>query len=134
MWHPVGVSRSPAWILGFVSYGSVYPHFVQGFVVYAEVVGYLVNDRRSHLGDHFLVGFADVLDGPLEQGYLVGQREVVVVAVGQRDALIESEQRLFLLDAGAYELRGRSPVLDHYVEVVHAIQERRGEFLNRLHY
>src|SRR6266540_5099207 len=67
---------------------------VQAFLVDAEVVADLVDDRDGDLAGNLLLVRAGVDDRQPKQGDRVGQRErVVAESLGQRDAVIDAQQR-----------------------------------------
>ncbi len=65
------------------------------FLAETEVVADLVNQRFADLDDELVLVFGFALVRPLEDQDLIGQRVAVVpTPLGERDALVEAEQRV----------------------------------------
>jgi hypothetical protein len=72
-WRPVAVIPW-VWLWSCPMPTRLVPaELVQALVIYAEVVGDLVDYRHSHFLDHFLARHADVQDGLAEDGDPVRQ-------------------------------------------------------------
>ncbi len=89
-----------------VDQGLAVPQLLKPLVIDSEVVGEFVEDGDSHLvGD--LVRQEGALEGPLEDDDLIGQGQLIVHSLGQRDPDIEAEERV----AREIEFMVRSPRL-----------------------
>src|SRR6185312_14485092 len=92
-------------------------------VVDAEVVGDLVHDGDRDLLDHVVLGLADRQDRlPVEGDPVRQQAAVVVPALGQRDAFVQTEQvrvvRVPLLDQHDHVVHQPGQLLGHLVQGV----------------
>src|SRR6185312_15745936 len=92
-------------------------------VVDAEVVGDLVHDGDRDLVDHVVLGRADRQDRlPVEGDPVRQQAAVVVSALGQRDAFVQTEQvrvvRVALLDQHDHVVHQPGELLGHLVQGV----------------
>src|SRR5690606_34378156 len=71
----------------------------------AEVVADFVDERLADGHDRIVVVLARILDRALEKGDLVGQGVAVrPLSFGERDALVEAEQRVRRLDVDRRQL------------------------------
>lgn len=105
---------------------------MQAVVVNAEVMRDFVDDRNLHLADDVLVGLADGFDGLLEESNLVGQNHVVVVAVGEGQALVQAEKEVPVLDTGTDKLLPAGCVVHNDVNIVETHAQVFGDAVESL--
>jgi hypothetical protein len=109
---------------------SGHAEFVEAVVVDAEVVANFMENGDSHLFANVIVGIANGLDVVLIDADAVGKDEVVVLAaLGQRDAMVEPEEKVSLLDAGVVEVDLGGGILDDEVDVVDLTADGVGDLV-----
>ena len=97
-----------------------------------EVVADLVDQRLADRDDDVVFVLARVFDRSLKERDLVGQHVAVrPLALGQRRALIEPEQRVGRLDLDLGQLLGRRLVFDHDGDVLHRVPKSLRDRLER---
>src|SRR5687767_1152462 len=103
---------------------------VQAVVVDTEVVGHLMDHRAPDDLAHGLRAARLVLDVRLVECDAVGEKTVVVgSSLGQRHALVESEQAL---DVSVLDVFGAGELLYDYVEVADAGGQLWGKLVQSL--
>jgi hypothetical protein len=71
----------------------LFSQFFEPLVIDAEVVRYFMLDDPLYFGDNLGIVFTYILDGFLEDSYLIGRYESVVISpLGQGHAFVKSEQ------------------------------------------
>ena len=63
-----------------------------------KVVRHLVDDGVAHFPDYLIFAGADGFYGLLEERYLIRQHQVVVIAVGQGNTLVQPQQPFAVVD------------------------------------
>src|SRR5688572_7721946 len=104
------------------------------FLAHPEVMTELVNQRLADGDDDLiLVALAVVFDRPLEQGDAIRQLIAVLRALGERRALIQAEQDVFVrVHLELVEQLLRRLILDHDGEVFHLASKPCGNRVDGL--